>query len=216
MSIDFSPLRHGPSSFRDGLDFFLSVKNWSYAYETKHMLPNKFNHQLAEETSAILLTNVPAPFKPIAKQFVITLMDTRLRRAMLYPDPPSIYPKIINAVFFIRRLVTIYLLPPRPYAWRFNPLSDSPDANGRYFTSTYDNQPWYVKPTFWARNSPLAWFRWAIGGPYPDGKHYKPEGYKLFEVGPQKMEGMGADECEDMMQRLMKSGRGGCPFAVAR
>jgi hypothetical protein len=74
----------------------------------------------------------------------------------------------------------------------------------------------YVKSTFFTRNSPLAWFRWAIGGPYPDGKNYKPEGYKIFEIGPVKLENQGQAECEAGRDRLMNSNRGGCPFAFAR
>jgi hypothetical protein len=73
----------------------------------------------------------------------------------------------------------------------------------------------YVKPTFLTRNSPLAWFRWAIGGPYPDGKNYKPEGYKIFEVGPEKLEKLGLAECEAARDKLMEGNRGGCPFAFA-
>jgi hypothetical protein len=73
----------------------------------------------------------------------------------------------------------------------------------------------YVKPTFFTRNSPLAWFRWAIGGPYPDGKNYKPEGYKIFEVGPEKLEKYGLAECEAARDKLMEGNRGGCPFAFA-
>jgi hypothetical protein len=65
------------------------------------------------------------------------------------------------------------------------------------------------------RNSPTAWFRWAIGGPYPDGKQYKSEGYKIFEVGPAKLENQGVAECEATRDRLMNSNRGGCPFAFA-
>lgn len=215
MSISFTPLRHSPS-FRNGLEFFHDVKEWSNAYETRTMVPDKHNHQLAEETSRILLTNVPGPLKQYAKQFVVTLMDERLRKAMLYPEPPAIYRKIINVVFTFRRLFTTYLLPPRPYAWRFSPLSDEPDANGRYFVDYYDNQPWYFKATFWTRNSPLAWFRWAIGEPFPDGKQYKPEGYRIMEMGPERMEGKGVQECEATLEDLMKRERGACPFAVGR
>jgi hypothetical protein len=216
MNIDFSALKHGPQSFKDGLEFFNDIKEWSQGYESEHMVPNKWNHQLAEETTAILITDVPGPFKGIAKQFVKTLMYDRLREAMMYDKPPAIYPKILNAIFEVRKLVSTYLLPPRPYALRYEPLSVEPDANGRYFTDEYDNQPWYVKPTFFSRHSPLAYFRWAIGGPYPDGKNYKPEGYKIFEIGPARLEGHGEKECQATLDKLMESNRGGCPFAFSK
>jgi hypothetical protein len=85
----------------------------------------------------------------------------------------------------------------------------------RWCKSAKDNSR-YVKPTFLVRNSPLAWFRWAIGGPYPDGKNYKPGGYKIFEIGPEKLEGHGLEECEATKDRLMNANRGACPFAFAK
>lgn len=72
----------------------------------------------------------------------------------------------------------------------------------------------YVKPTFLARNSPLAWFRRVIGVASPDGEHYKPQGYKIFELGPEKMEKLGEEECIAMRDRLMEGNRSTCPFAV--
>lgn len=215
MGIDYSALRHGPTSFKDGLEFYEDIQEWATQYETEKMVPNKYNHQLAEETSAILMTDVPKPLKPVAKNFVVALMDDVLRKSMMYNEPPAVYPKLIKSIFFIRRTLMSYFFLPRPFALRYNPLTDLDPRTGRMFFNEYQNQPWYVKPTFLTRNSPMAWFRWAIGGPYPDGKNYKPEGYKIFELGPQKLEGKGVEECEATRDRLMNEVRG-CPFAFAK
>ncbi|KAJ4367692.1 hypothetical protein N0V83_007277 [Neocucurbitaria cava] len=214
MDIDYSGLRHGPSNFKDGLEFFEDIKEWSDEYERRCMVPNKFSHQLAEETTRILLTDVPGPLKRFGRVLVTALMDQRLRGAMLYDKPPTVYLKTIKFIFGVRKLFLTYLIPPRPYALRYSPISEHPDPKtGRYYMSEYDSEPWYVKSTFLVRNSPLAWFRWAIAGPYPDGKRYKPEGYKIFEVGPKKLENHGQEECKATRDRLMASNRGRCPFA---
>jgi hypothetical protein len=143
MGIDFSPLKHGPTSFQDGLEFFGDIKEWAEKYERQYMVPNKWNHQLAEETSAILLTDVPKPLKPVAKNFVKVLMDDRLRKSMMYNDPSPVYTYIISFIFAIRKTVTTWLMPPRPDAFRFDPLSAEPDPKtGRYYMSQYDCQPW--------------------------------------------------------------------------
>ncbi|KAH7385760.1 hypothetical protein BKA66DRAFT_511571 [Pyrenochaeta sp. MPI-SDFR-AT-0127] len=216
MGIDYTHLRNGPSNFKDGLEFFEDVKEWANDYEQRCMVPNKYNHQLAEETTRILLANVPGPFKRFGKTIVTTLMDESLRCAMLYEAPPAIYLKTIQFIFRVRKVFLIYFIPPRPYSLRFNPVSEHPDPmTGRYYMSEYDNEPWYVKSTFLTRHSPLAWFRWAIGSPFPDGKRYKPEGYRIFELGPKKLENHGQDECKATLDQLMRSKRGGCPF-VAR
>ncbi|KAJ8117597.1 hypothetical protein OPT61_g1236 [Boeremia exigua] len=214
MGISYAVLRH--STHKDGLEFFEDLKEWADKYEEKHMIPNKFNHQLAEETTRILLTNVPEPLKPYGQQLVTAMMDDRLRSAMLYDQPPAIYPKIAKAVFGLRNFISKNLLPPRPRALWASSFTDQPDPKtGRYFMTEYENEPWYVKPTFAARNSPLAWLRWASGKPYPDGQRYKPQGYKTFEVGPENLEGLGLEECEATRDRLLNSDRGRCPFAFS-
>jgi hypothetical protein len=143
MAIDFSALKHGPSSFTDGLEFFEDIKEWAGQYERKYMVPNKWNHQLAEETSAILLTDVPASAKPVAKEFVKALMDDRLRKSMMYEDPLPIYHSLIKYIFGARRIFMTYLAPPRPRFLRYHPVSEKPDPKtGRYFINEYDNQPW--------------------------------------------------------------------------
>lgn len=83
MRIDFTPLAHGPSNFKDGLEFFEDLRLWADGYEQRAMVPNDWNHKLAEETIAILLSNVPKFLRPYGKWAVVTLMDDRLRKAMM-------------------------------------------------------------------------------------------------------------------------------------
>jgi hypothetical protein len=143
MGIDYSSLHHGPRSFKDGLEFFEDIKQWADDYEKKYMVPNNHNHQLAEETTRILLTDAPDALKPYGQNVVTALMDERLRRAMLYDDPPAIYLRIIKAIFGMRKFVSRYLLPPRPYTLRVRPVTDDPDPKtGRYFMTEYDSEPW--------------------------------------------------------------------------
>lgn len=143
MGIDFSILPHGPNAFRDGLEFFEELKEWADGYEEKCMVPDKYNHQLAEETTRILLANAPDALKPVGQKVVTTLMDARLRSAMLYDDPPAIYFTIINAVFGIRKFFSRYLMLPRPYTLRVQNLTDEPDPKtGRYYMTEYQNEPW--------------------------------------------------------------------------
>jgi hypothetical protein len=73
----------------------------------------------------------------------------------------------------------------------------------------------YIKPSLFERYSPFAWLRWFVGKPYPNGMQYKPEGYKIFEVGPDKLEHHGLDECKATRDQLMGSDRGRCPFAFS-
>ncbi|KAF2019087.1 hypothetical protein BU24DRAFT_112336 [Aaosphaeria arxii CBS 175.79] len=217
MEISYEPLSHGPSNFKDGLEFMEDMELWSNAYEKRTMIPNDWNHKLANETTAILLTNVPPFLKPTGKHAVEALMDERLRRAMIYDDPPPLISKLVYSALYIRKLVIRHLLPPRPYFLRKRDLSDDPDpVTGRYYKLIYESEPWYVKPTFFVRNSPSSWLRWAIGRPYPDGKNYKPEGYDILEVGPPSKEKVGRAQCEATRDKLLAADRGRCPFAFSK
>lgn len=134
-----------------------------------------------------------------------------------YEKEPPIYTKTVSFILNTRKWLLTHLFLPRPYMWRFQTLSAQADPKtNRYHQLVYETEPWYVKPDFWTRNSVSSWMRWAVGRPYPDGKNYKPEGYHIFEVGPEKQEKMGRAECKETRDRLMKEGRGGCPFAFAR
>jgi hypothetical protein len=209
-------MAHGPDNFRDGFEFVEDLRTWADAYEKRTMVPDDFNHKLAEETIAILLCNTPGPLKPAGRQIVIALMDERLRRSMIYDDPSPFYSYLIFSALKFRKFLLSWFIPPRPYSMRFNSLSEDPDPKtGRYYQTVYQSEPWYVQPTFFTRYSIDSWVRWATGRPYPDGKNFKPEGYRIFEVGPKKQEGRGEKDCEATRDRLMDGRRGGCPFGFS-
>ncbi|ORY07774.1 hypothetical protein BCR34DRAFT_16984 [Clohesyomyces aquaticus] len=217
MGVSLAPLSNGPSSFKDGLQFVEDLRAWSDAYEKRAMVPGDTNHKTAEKTIDMLLVNAPDFMKPAGKQAVITLMDDRLRKAMIYDNPPSHYPPLVNLALNARKWFIRHLLPPRPLSMRYLGISEEADPKtGRYYQTTYESEPWYVKPTFSSKYNLYAWSRWALGLPVPDGKNFKPQGYAIFEVGPEKLEGKGQEECARTRDRLMASGRGGCPFGFSK
>lgn len=143
MGIDYAGLRHGPHSFKHGFEFFEDIKEWADNYEKEYMVPDKYNHQLAEETTRILLANVPDALKPYGQNVVTALMDDRLRRAMMYDDPAPVYLKMVKGIFGLRQFILRNLLPPRPYVFRAQLITDEPDPKtGRYFMTEYENEPW--------------------------------------------------------------------------
>ena len=102
------------------------------------------------------------------------------------------------------------------YLPRFHPhirVTEQPDANGRYYRTTWATQPWYVKPTISNRWRWQAWKEWAAGRPLPGDSGIKAEGYRVEECGPARFEGKGLNEFAQEKQRLMNMGRGGCPFS---
>ena len=79
----------------------------------------------------------------------------------------------------------------------------------------YETHPYYVKPTFWNRFEPRAWFSRMMGLPVPgdEGDKYWPKGYKIGELGPESMRGKGEDYMRDSKEKLVVERMKGCPFA---
>ena len=107
-------------------------------------------------------------------------------------------------------------MPPRPYFLRVHDISDHLSKNGTYYTKKYDAAPYYVEPTVWGRWQPSAWYTWIIGLPLPgdEGDKYHPEGYKISQIGPDKMSGKGGDFLNDAVEEMRRTRTGGCIFTA--
>lgn len=215
MNIGYEKLKSGKDGWTDGLHWLEEIEEWAEEYEKKFMQPNINNKITAEQTVAVLLWNVPSAMKGIGKHLVSALMDDRLRTAMMYPKPPQFYFGLVSTMFAVRKFFLCHLALPRPYFLRRSPLSRTPTDQGTYFTTKYDAEPFYVKPTIWGRWGPVAWMSWSMGLPLPgdDGDRFFPGGYRISEVGPTKMRGKGGEYVQESCNRLERTRTGGCPFS---
>ena len=84
MLIDYGNLPSAKRGFQDGIQWLEEIWCWAEEYEIKHMVPSKSNHQTANETTAILLFNLPDALKSVGKHAVSAVMDDRLRNAMMF------------------------------------------------------------------------------------------------------------------------------------
>jgi hypothetical protein len=208
---------HLPSfgTWKDGLQWYEEIEAWNVTYEERCMVPDINNKKTADETTALLLYDVPPSWWPAGRQVVSALMDTRLRRAMLYAAPPVWLQSLIDGTLYMRKMVLRHLALPRPHFLRVDVMSEEPDESGRYNLLYYQTEPWYVKDNFRSRYGFQAWFKWLVNKPIP-GENFKPRGYLIPEVGPKAMEGKGLKEFEQTKEKLMNAGRSGCPFAGTR
>ena len=93
-------------------------------------------------------------------------------------------------------------------------LTDQDPQTGRFYLSSYQVFPYYVKPSFWNRWGPEAWLVWAAGGKVPGSdEKFEPKGYVFSEVGPKGMRGKGGVETEAIESKLRSERPSGCPFA---
>ena len=125
---------------------------------------------------------------------------------------------MFSAFLSIRRFLLRHLALPRPWFLSGERTIADPDpTTGRYHQGNYVTFPYYVKPSFWKRYGPDTWFSWLFGTPLPgdEGEKYRPEGYLLDEIGPEKMEGKGKEWMAQ--ERVSAEGKirdGACPFGA--
>lgn len=84
MEISFEPLGSRTSAFDDGLAWLESLESWCSRYEARYMIPAESNKEIARATIEIALFNVPKVFHSFVLNLITTLLEPRLRKAMLY------------------------------------------------------------------------------------------------------------------------------------
>lgn len=204
------------NGYTDGIHWFEEITAWAQEYEKRAMVPAQTNRDTADQTTAILTYAIPRPFKLVGNWFVSSMMDDRLRIAMLYHRAPQMVENIFWLLFEARRFVLRNLCLPRPEFMRYVSFTEKPDPQtGAYHVTKWIAEPFYVKPTLWNRwLSPSAILARILGFDLPgdQGDRYHPQGYDLGDMGPKKFEGNGKDYLEREMNMLEKERTGQCPF----
>ncbi|MCJ1362835.1 hypothetical protein MMC16_001941 [Acarospora aff. strigata] len=194
MKIPYDALPSCKNGWKDGLHWLEEVKEWSLRYEEAYMIPADTNRRLAESHLNLLFINLPVGLMDIGKRIVTVFLDDRLRKAMMFPESPSVYHVSLNSVFYMRKCFLRYLALPRPEFLRKKYIPSKPNPKtGRYNAVEYLSHPWRKLPG-------------------DDGNKYAPEGYAFADIGPKSFQGKGRAEMEETLIRLTEQKRGGCPF----
>jgi hypothetical protein len=204
------------NGYTDGIHWLDEITAWAQEYEKRAMVSAQTNRDTADQTTAILTYALPRPFKFIGNWFVSSMMDDRLRIAMLYPRAPWVIEKMFWLAFEARKLFLRNFCLPRPEFMRHVAFNEKPDRQtGAYHVTNWTAEPFYVKPTLWNRwLSPSAILARILRFPLPgdQGDKYYPQGYDLGDMGPKKFEGKGKDYLEREMKSMEKERTGQCPF----
>ena len=130
-----------------------------------------------------------------------------------FDEPPLWVQNTLNMAMGLRKRLIRNLFLPRPEIMRvlwFTLKADS--VTGRYHLEQYIGHPWYIKPTMARRWSPKSCLLWLTGGYVPSEtyREYRPEGYKIAEIGPVSLEGKDIDEMEIAKVGILRAQK--CPF----
>ncbi|KAK8240368.1 hypothetical protein HDK90DRAFT_548539 [Phyllosticta capitalensis] len=222
MEISYEEMQSAGTGWTDGLHWLEDLEEWADEYEKKCMVPDAANKKTADETTNILLWDVPKALNPAAYKVVSSLMDDRLRKAMMWvirptdwalADCDAVFQTNVERGIRLRAFLLRHFALPRPQFMKFQRIAEEPNKSGKTHLLEWVAEPWYIEPTFANRWGPKAWLKWMAGRPYPTPGKYGSEGYDLQRVGPATFEGKGLSEAEKTKSKLMAQGRGGCPFA---
>ncbi|KAF2114579.1 hypothetical protein BDV96DRAFT_647275 [Lophiotrema nucula] len=204
MHISYDLLQSSQFDWPDGLAWLEELEDWSVRYEKEHMVPASTNFQLAQATFDIALFNVPRILRRMTNNIVIGLLEPRLCTAMMLQRPPVVYGTILRLIVKLRKIALRHLCLPRPSFMSVKWFTASDPCTGRIHFERYIAQPWYIKPSFWARWGLKALVLRIVGGAVPGDPQYCPEGYRISELGPAELKGKGEEEMDATQSELRR------------
>lgn len=160
-------------------------------FETRNMAPSKDNALIAKGVYSLYASTLPAFLTPVVHAVLGAFMDARLSDA--FKLPPQRTPLVHNFLCFllaVRKYFVRYLMLPRYSTMQ---VFGEENAAGYRPMMFWEIEPWYVassKNCNWIYSAYTRFFGLPMAG---DAK-FRPEGYKLQEIGPKHLEGKGGEE----------------------
>jgi hypothetical protein len=172
------------------------LEKWTKDYEEKHMIYSKNNQICGEATLALMIIQYPKFMQSFIRKVLLSFVDERLRVSMGFEKAPFWMKYLTRFLLNIRAFVLRYCVLPRFYPDDFGqgPTSCPLNKNGRYQRTKYLFEPWYVRETWWNKTFSLI-------GKRP-GYEYRSEGFKVDELGPEKLAGKGLEAMKKDVEKM--------------
>jgi len=178
-------------------------------FETRNMAPSNDNALIAEGIFSLYASTVPTFLSPVVRAVLIAFMDTQLVTAFKLSSPPLIASSYVQSslcfALAIRKQFVRYLMLPRYSSLQ---VFGEENATGYRNMMFWEIQPWYVASATscsWFYSTYMQFFKLPMAG----DSSFRPEGYKLQEIGPLHYEGKGGQE----VMSFVKTSQG-CSFTT--
>lgn len=160
-------------------------------FETRNMAPTEDNALIAKGVFSLYASIFPAFLAPVVRIVLVAFMDSRLSGAFkLSSRPPAAFTSLLGVLLTLRKYFVRHLMLPRYSTLQ---VFGNEDAAGFRAMSFWEIEPWYVPSS-----RGLSWLYLVcirlFGLPMAGDEKFRPEGYKLHEIGPKHLEGKGGDE----------------------
>jgi hypothetical protein len=160
-------------------------------FEMTNMAPSDDNAVIAKGVFALYASTIPAFLTPLVHAVLVAFMDSRLSGAFKLPGrSTSFVRRLLNFGLAVRKHFVRHCMLPR-----YSTLQVFGEANSAGYRPMmfWEIEPWYV-----ASSKSCSWFysayTRAFGLPLAGDAKFRPEGYKLQEIGPKHLEGKGGEE----------------------
>jgi hypothetical protein len=204
-----------PGSFEECAEFIEE-------FEMRNMAPSEDNKVIAEGVFGLYASTMPGWLAPVVQAVLVAFMDSRLCAAFKLPArSTSMVRSVLLFGLAVRKYFVRYLMLPRYSTMQ---VFGEENAAGYRPMLFWEIEPWYVassKSCSWLYSAYTRFFGLPMAG---DAK-FRPEGYKLQEIGPKHLEGKGGEEVMSFVEKHDTSSfttfgqfggsvytRGGCPM----
>jgi hypothetical protein len=191
-------------------------------FEERDMAPSQDNALVAQGVFALYASTLPQFMAPLVQKVLVAFMDSRLCEAFKVPARSrSGIRGLLDLGLKVRKYFVRYLMLPR-----YSTMQVFGEANAAGYRPMlfWEIEPWYV-----ASSKSCSWLYAAytrfFGLPVVGDEKFRPEGYKLQEIGPRHLEGKGGEEVMSFVKKHEASSfttfgqfggmvytRGGCPM----
>jgi hypothetical protein len=103
MDISYERLVSSGCVWRDGLHWLEELEAWSLGYEEESMGAAEANNRLARATLDAALFNVPRFLRGFGERFMVSILEPRIRKALVYFYASLFRGNCTNAVIQARR-----------------------------------------------------------------------------------------------------------------
>ncbi|KAH3942313.1 hypothetical protein HBH53_189340 [Parastagonospora nodorum] len=160
-------------------------------FEGREMRASEDNRVVAEGVFALYASSVPAFLGPAVHAVLVAFMDSRLSGAFMVSGRwTAAVRKALEFGLGVRKYFVRHLMLPRTSTLQV--FGEENEAGYRPMMF-WEIEPWYVassKSCSWVYTAYTRFFGLPVAG---DAK-FRPEGYKLQEIGPKHLEGKGGED----------------------
>lgn len=194
-------------------------------FEARNMWPCEDNAVIAKGVFTLYASTMPAFLTPVVHAVLVAFMDSRLSGAFMVSGRWSAFIRtVLNFGLVVRKYFVRHLMLPR-----YSTLQVFGETNETGYRPMmfWEIEPWYV-----ASSKGCSWlysvYTRLFGLPMAGNAKYRPEGYKLQEIGPKYLEGKGGDSVISFVTKNEARSfttfgqfantvyiRGGCPMNFA-